>query len=272
MTTIEDYPPFQVPDTIGAVRFVVMGANDPVPLDVALSSHLVPVRPDGKRTALRLIGGCSNMSDEERAQVVPFLTAGLKPLVGFSSSGATREVNDGILNPMVTDVPAALVLQNPDKVWTMSTAPRTGEMGLVDDSRLVLDIESGLAPNPGVHMVVLVQDNNGNVSGWDGDVPFYREYMNGLRKTAGFVTGGLIFNGGGLSREEAEWFIRTNQPLIIVDGAKRASEEMAAELRAGTLSVDGIAVDTHTRPIRIVQNGDVEGLQRALVDLDLVAA
>ena len=269
MTAVSLNPsqPYAVPANIGFVELVITGTNDPLPsaVPIFVASH-APAK-----VALRLAGGCSNMSQSDKRNMLDFFGSGLEHFTGMVSSGGTREANaDGLLDPMVTDVPALLVQQSPESIVAVSSVPRTNRLGLVDDSRLVLSEDGKLLPNPGVHMIVLVQSNNGVALDWDGDLDMYFDMFRNLVVHGKWQVGMIVYNGGGVTRTEALRAMMHQWPVILVQNSGRQADVLIQELQAGTLVLPNGAEPTLER-IQIVQNDDHRRLHGACVTQQLIA-
>ena len=233
VNVLDRQDPFRVPDHIGAVHVIVMNNDDDVPAAVHAMMNASPTR-----LGLRIAGGCSNMEASDKETMLEWFGSNLADFRGFVSSGATREVSDGVLDPMVTEVPALLARSG--QVVTVSTVPRVGTLQLVDQSRLQLfrADKYGVStsyPNPGVHMIVVVQDRLGSELDWDGDVLTYVDTFNTYRRTAGWQFASIVWNGGGVTRTEVKRTARSGWPVILVEGSGRAADEYIAAIRAGNL-------------------------------------
>jgi hypothetical protein len=249
--------PYRVPQEIGFV--IVEFARPGDPLDhVAAFLHRSPA-PFG----IRLAGGCSGMSPEAKQHMLEFFGNGLFRFEGFASSGGTRQITvDGMIDPMVTDVPGILRAQSP-RVLTLSTLPQTDTIGLVEDSRMVLQPDGRLVPNPGVHMLVVVQDTLGERLGWDGDVRLYLDLFQTQVVEAGWRFGMVVYNGGDVTRQEVAWAIQMGWVIILIRGSGRQADILIGEIEGGQLDL---------APFLIVDNGDSAGLDAAMVHAGLIAA
>ena len=225
---IDTARPLQVPKHIGAVHVIVMNSGDTVPAAVQAMMSRSPTR-----FGLRIAGGCSGMRPTDRENMLTWFGQNLADFSGFVSSGATREVTGGKLDPMVTEVPA--LLASTGNVITISTVPRVGNLQLVDDSRLQIYNQADWGdsishPNPGVHMIVMVQDRLGSELDWDGDVLTYVELFDGYRRTAGWQFATIVWNGGGVTKTEVKMALRAGWPVILVKGSGRAADEYITAL------------------------------------------
>jgi hypothetical protein len=260
--------PFAVPDHIGEVHVVVMNHGDNVPMAVSAMMNAAATR-----FGLRTIGGCSNMSDADREYMLDWFGRNLWEFSGFMSSGGTREVgDDGRLSPMVTEVPA-LIAQN-GKVVTISTVPRVGDMQLVDNSRLRIFRrdeygEHVVSFNPGVHMLVVVQNRLGDALDWDGDLQAYIKLFN-MQRQFGWQFGGIMWNGGGVTKTELKLLARSGMPAIMVEGSGRAADEFIAAMRAGRLDLtlpgdeSPVLYDRARHPVYVVNKHEPYGLRDQL--------
>jgi hypothetical protein len=258
MSGLDTVHPHRIPENIRFARLVITGQNDPLPNAVAAFTHQSPVR-----IGLRLAGGCAGMSTREKEGMLNFFGAGLYQFTGLISSGATRMVDRrGHLDPMITDVPALLAAQSPRGVVAISTAPRTGQLGLVDDSRLVLSDDGSLLPNPGVHMLIIVQSNAGTPLDWDGDLDMYFDLFGNLVLYGGWTFGLVVYNGGGVTRSEALHAMHLGWPVLLIRGSGRQADALIEELERGTLESPGA--------ISIIENGDWEALHNECVRHGLI--
>jgi hypothetical protein len=265
-TTLALDKPYTVPANIRFVRLLVTGEHDPLPTAVAAFTHRSPVN-----IGLRLAGGCANMSAQDKLGMLEFFGRGLRDFTGLVSSGGTREASNGRIDPMVTDVPALLAAQSPHSVVAISTMPRTGDLGLVDDSRLVLSDDGHMLPNPGVHMLILVQSHTGMTLGWDGDLNMYFDLFGNLVRHGGWNFGTVVYNGGGVTRKEALRAMALGWPVILVRGSGRQADVIIGEVEAGTLELPDYA-SVNRDLLSIVDNGDHAALRTACVDHGLIAA
>lgn len=265
--------PFVVPDHIGAVQLITMNNGDAVPAAV---DALIGSSPT--HYGLRISGGCSGMSAADREHMLAWFTSNLADFSGLVSSGATREVTDGHLDPMVTEVPALLAARNPDTVVTISTVPRVGRQELVDQSRLRLLREdqwgtSVVTLNPGVHMIIMVQHALGDNLDWDGDVATYIDHFNVWRRR-GWQFCNIVWNGGGVTKTELKRSLQSGWPVFVVEGSGRAADEYADAVRSGTainLALDEdegpVPYDPTQHQLYVVSQDDPHSLKQGLSKL-----
>jgi hypothetical protein len=177
------------------------------------------------KVAIRISGGCKGMSDQDKADMLEFFSKAFTGYQGLIWSGATRQVTDnGLVDPMVTDMPGVIAKQNPGCV-ALGTAPRTDMLTLQEESRLVLD-EWGTVPNPDMSGILIVQNGADGKMDWDGDLDAYFQMMESWKKYAGFTELGLIsWNGGDITKKEIEMAIKHNWTVILVQGSGRATDE-----------------------------------------------
>ncbi len=218
----------------------------------------------GKKVAIRITGGCKGMSDDDKQEMLDFFSREFKGYSGLLWSGGTRSVNkDGTLDPMVTDIPGLIANQNPTCV-ALGTTPRTDNLSLQGESTLVLD-ESGTIPNPSMSGILLIQDGPEKGMDWDGDLDIYFQMMDNWKKYAAFEAIGTIsWNGGGITRKEIERSIKNGWPTIVISGTGRASDDIANELKEGTLEVP----DNH-QLITVNKNTDGE-LRNKLIEFGFI--
>jgi len=222
--------PYRIPAGIGRVRFVVTDDIAKVGLTVgAFMSRSL------RRLGIRLTGGCKGMDRTDKLDMISYFVESFEGFEGFASSGATRNApSDGLLDPMVTDIPAALAAAYGERVLTLSTAPRTGEMALVDDGRLVLD-EYNTAPQPGVHMTIIIQPEFAHdVLNWDGDVVPYFRMFNEFIRSGSWKFGMTVWNGGLITIDEAFKAASFGWPVFVVQGSGRGADQIIDLLQDGT--------------------------------------
>jgi hypothetical protein len=267
--------PHLVPEHIGTVRLRVTDNWTKVRDIVGAFMTSSPAQ-----IGLRIAGGCSNMSAQDKIDMIEYFVAAFDGFSGFMSSGGTRDVTaDGQIDPMVTDVPAAIAASN-HNVLTLSTVPLTGEMGLVDDSRLVLDTSNGVNPQPGVHMIVAFQNDEPTLGdgteqylGWDGDVdPYFQLFGRFVR--LGWLFGLTSWNGGDVTYAEAQRAAESGWPTFLVEGSGRKTDELIGQVRpmlenppsGADLSVFGV------QNFVIVQRDDPTTLKSALIERSFITA
>ena len=267
MSVLDAAHPLAVPAHIGEVRLIMVTKDHPLPLSVSSYIHRSPAA-----LGIRLAGGCSNMSQAERDGMLGFFASGLAGFSGLLSSGGTREVSpDGMLIPMVTDVPPLLAAQSPGKVLTISSVPRTGDLRLVGESRLVLSADHTLLPNPGVHMIIVVQSETGFPLEWDGDLDTYFKLFHSLVVDGLWKFGMVVYNGGGVTKKEAERAMMLGWPVILVEGSGRMADELVQAIKLPDFKLpDGTALAPGQ--VTTVQNGQSSELYSQLVAHGLIAA
>ena len=217
--------PYKVSTADGQVRLLVMDATkDGLPSAFALLGTTAK-----HKVAIRLAGGCKGMNAADKAHMLDYFAVAFDGYRGVIWSGGTRAVKDGVVDPMVTDVPGVIADNNAGCV-ALGTVPRTALMTLQEDSRLVLD-QYGNAPNPGMTGILVVQNGPDGELGWDGDLKTYATLMNQWRDSGGFKRLGLIsWNGGDVTKDEILMSIRNGWTTILVDGTGRATDELVGEI------------------------------------------
>ena len=274
-TLLDTRHPYRVPSTIGAVDVIVTTSSAPIlpAIQARMTASPAPI-------ALRIAGGCSGMSDDDKQDMLAWFYRNMHGFKGLLSSGGTRDIKDGRLDPMVTDVPAMLAS---DQVLTISTLPLVGTMQLVDDSRLRISRTDQYGtslthPNPGVHMLVVVQHPLGTALGWDGDVRTYFDMLNmyhhqGHRNP--WQVGLVAWNGGSVTELEIKLAARYGWPVILVEGSGRAADKFITAMRDGTL--DLAQSNEHSTPynprihnIYVVRRDEPNSLRAQLEALNLM--
>lgn len=233
--------PFVVPAHIGQVKLEVT-TSQAIAVDLVAGTMQRAVAKRG----IRLAGGCSGMSAQDRLNMIEYFLQELTTFRGLLSSGATRSITPaGLIDPMVTDIPAALAAANPASVLTIGTAPRTGKMQLVENSRLVLSDTGDIFPNPGIHLLVLIQAADGGELDWYDELKPYLTLFASFVNDCGWRFATIVWNGGGVTRAEALMAAELGWPVFLVVGSGRAADELAAEQASGTLHymLDGQRID-----------------------------
>lgn len=222
--------PYEVPQHIGQVQFIVTDSAAKAQTAVGAFMQRSPAR-----IGIRIAGGCSGMSEADRVNMLDYFRTALGNYTGFLSSGATRSADGRRISPMVTDVPAVVARHRGNRVLTVSTAPRTGRMVLTGNSRLVLDADNGVNPQPGVHMIVLFQPQFAHQQlGWDGDVEGAFGLFDAYAKT-GWPFGLIVWNGGDVTKKEALLAAQLGWHVFLVEGSGRQADELATAVRGKRL-------------------------------------
>lgn len=266
--------PYRVPDNIeqvGGVRFYVASDPGEVGITVGAFMHRAPRHPNlGYTVGVRALGGCSGQSDSDKRDMIDYHVKAYDGFVGLFSSGGTRAESENRIDPMVTDVPAAILAAYGDNVITLSTAPRTGEMRLVGDSRLVLDGENGILPQPGVHMVIVFQPRFSHlIAGWDFDVPGYHTLFNEYVKHGGWRFVASTWNGGGVTKTEMTTLANSGWCVPLIEGSGRAADEFAAAIE-NERPIEGVT-DRGRSNLVVVHRDDPQTLRNALIERGFIA-
>lgn len=224
--------PYRVSVPDGRVNLVVMNATDGLPAAFALLGTRVK-----HKVAIRLAGGCKGMNAQDKEEMISFLADEFRGYRGLIGSGGTRQTDaDGLVDPMITDVPGVIASENPGCV-ALGTLPRTGMLTLQQDSRLVLD-EWGTVPNPDMHGILIVQNGPDGEMGWDGDVKTYLQLWQHYKQYADFSQLGLVaWNGGDVTRDEIMRTTSLGWPTILIEGSGRAPDDVLREIRSGAITL-----------------------------------
>lgn len=216
--------PLEVATPTGKVILIVMDAGDLLPASFALTATQA-----AHRVAVRIAGGCKGMSLEDKIHMFEYFETAFRGFRGMVMSGATRQLtSEGLLDPMVTDIPGFIVAQNPGSI-ALGTAPRTAAFNLTGPMILTVD-KYGTVPNPTQSAALYVQNGPDGTLDWNGDVAVYIRLMEHLREYAGFTALGLIvWNGGAVTKEEALTVASKGWPVFIVQGSGRIADELAAD-------------------------------------------
>ena len=236
MTDILDRTqPYRVKAPDGRVRLLVKDAKEGLPASFALMGTLAK-----HKVAVRLGGGCKGMSAEDKTQMINLFREAFRGFQGLIWSGATRQVKEGQVDPMVTDVPGIIAQENPGCV-ALGTLPRTSMLSLQDDSRFVLD-NYGTVVNPDTYGVLIVQNGADGKSDWDGDVNDYFTLMQNWRDHAGFTALGVCaWNGGDITKAEIVRSANLGWPTFVVRGSGRACDEIIGLIENGkTDTISGL--------------------------------
>lgn len=202
------------------VNLVVMDATDGLPAAFALMGTRAK-----KKIALRVTGGCKGMSTSDKEEMMEFFSQAFTGYQGLIWSGGTRQVVDGVVDPMVTDVPGVVAAVNEGCV-ALGTVPRTSMLSLQEDSRLVLD-DWGTVPNPDMSGILIVQNGPDGKMDWDGDLDAYFALMQNWQTYADFETLGLCsWNGGDITEDEIMRAIKLKWPVMLIGGSGRVTDEI----------------------------------------------
>lgn len=230
--------PYRVMAPGAKVHLVIMNATDGLPAAFALMGTRAK-----KKVAIRISGGCKGMSGEDKVGMLNYFLDAFAGYEGLIWSGASRMIKDGVVDPMVTEVPGAIAAENPDCV-ALGTVPRTDLLSLQGDSRLVLDEWN--VPNPAVSGILIVQNDPCAPGGWDLDLPMMFALMDNWKQYAGFEALGFIgWNGGDITRDEILGGAKRGHHSFVIKGSGRVSDEIAAlveqddtcggQIKSGTL-------------------------------------
>lgn len=249
--------PYRVTAPDGKVHLVVMNATDGLPAAFALMG----ARAD-KKVAIRLSGGCKGMSSEDKEQMLDFFAAAFVGYKGVVGSGATRQVSeDGLVDPMVTEVPGVIAALNPGSV-ALGTVPRTEMLSLQGDSRIVLD-QWGTVLSPSMSGILVVQNGPEGEMGWDGDLNIYFKLMQDWKTYGGFTALGMIgWNGGAITKDELERAIKLGWPTFLIKGSGRATDELIGEI-----TTSGDTIDPKTF---VIEKDNPEILRDLLIGLGFI--
>ena len=224
MSLLDARAPYSVFAPAGKMPIWVMDQRD-FSTNFALLATTAP-----HKVCLRVGGGCTGMSEDDRVAMLDYFAAALSGFQGLIWSGATRKLNaEGQIDPMVTEVPGVVAAANPGAV-ALGTAPRTDTLQIAGESRLELD-KDGTLINPSLSGVLVVQDGPDNTLGWDGDVAAYVSLMERLKTYGWFEAVGLVtWNGGGVTQTEIMQAAKRGWPTLLVKGSGRKTDEFVERL------------------------------------------
>lgn len=226
--TLERKDPYAVKNGQDRVKLLVMNATDGLPAAFAVMGTSAE-----DKVGFRISGGCAKMTPKDKLDMIDYFAIAFDGYRGMIWSGGTRQLTeDGLVDPMVTEIPGVIAAGNPGCV-ALGTIPRVELLSLQRDSRLILD-QYGAIPNPTMRAILIVQDGPEKDSEWNGDVDTYLRYMKMWVEHGGFRGVGMAtWNGGGVTTEEIMKSAKNGWPTILVNGSGRASDEIAAKLEAG---------------------------------------
>jgi len=241
----------------GRTDLVVMDKNDQLPVSFALKATTAK-----HHTAIRIGGGCGNMGHSDKTSMVEYFLEAFLGYKGVAFSGGTRALTEeGEVDLMITELPGLIAHGNPGAV-ALGTAPRTGRLGLIDESQLVFD-EHNTRPNVAMSLVLVVQNGPERPAEWDGDLDQYFELMRSWQRDANFSpVGGVFWNGGGVTKTEIKRCANEGWPTIIVRGSGRAADEFAEKLDAQ--DPEFLAEIPRDHKLVVVDRSDPQTLRKAL--------
>ncbi len=243
----------------GRVNLVIMNATDGLPAAFALMGTLAR-----NKIALRVTGGCKGMSTTDKVEMLDFFSKAFAGYRGLIWSGGTRQVTNGVVDPMVTDVPGVVAAANEGCV-ALGTVPRTSMLSLQDDSRLVLD-NWGTAPNPDMAGILIVQNGPDGEMGWDGDLDAYFALMQNWQTYAGFQRLGICsWNGGDITRNEIMRAIKLKWPVFLIKGSGRVTDELIQKINSQDSEVIAQIPENHGS-IYVVDRSNPTDLRNALIE------
>jgi len=228
---LNQHQPFEVPEYIGAVRLHVFNVEDNLPPKAQALINNAP-----GNLSIRIGGGCAGMDLRDQKDMLDLFRTNLDRYRGLISSGATRSIKDGRIDPMVTEVAALLARIGGENIVSISTVPRIGVLQLVGNSRLEMlrQDEYGQSItyfNPGVATILIPQSSDGIDLGWDGDLETYFQMLEARRNC------GIFWNGGGVTKSEIKMSLRHGWDTVLVEGSGRAADELIDAMRIGELDL-----------------------------------
>lgn len=246
----------QNPDGDGKrVALVISGPNEVPPA--------VLVRCGGSEGVINLAGG-TLVGDEasQKAQFNYFARMfGGDPELPFTPrplcimSGGTRVLQEGLDKGRPTaamsilEVPGLVQYLHPTvRIRTLGHLPRTGTLGITDDSRFsIIDKgDTNTVLNPDMQLCWMVQQNASDPSGWDADLKAYHELMYALMHadpTQVLPSAQIGWGGGSVTLDEVALSIRYGIPVLLIEGSGRAADGLIHALRGEWAKVDTKLVD-----------------------------
>jgi len=256
-STFNPGQPYKVTAPDGKTLIVIKHTSDQLPVTFALMATRAR-----NKVAIRLSGGCKGMSPENKVDMLEYFAAAFRGFEGMIWSGGTRQVNsEGLIDPMVTDVPGVIAAQNPLCI-ALGSCPRTDVLNLQGDSQLVLD-GYGTRPNPGISGLLIVQNGPDGKLNWDGDLGDVFGLMENLLTHGGFYRAGVIaWNGGPITRDEIIRSAKRGWPTIIVRGSGRVCDELADLIESGD---EKLNTEVGGNRIHVVRKENPRSLRAALL-------
>lgn len=246
--------PYRVTSPEGKIPLIIMDQKDPLPAAFALMGTRAK-----DRVAVRILGGCKGMSANDKREMVDYFAQAFAGFGGVSFAGGTRMTRDGLVDPMITDIPGVIALGNEGSV-ALGTMPRTDVLTLQDDSRLVLD-QYGTVPNPDMNGLLIVQNGPDGSLDWDGDVSTYFNLMQQWKDYAGFTALATVaWNGGPVTLGEIKESSKRGWPTILVQGSGRATDDVINALSGCGDELTGVTAEH----IRVVNKNNPMTLRKAL--------
>lgn len=240
----------------GRTNLFVMENTDQVPTAFALTATRA-----AKRVCVRVGGGCKSITEDEKNAMLDFFRIAFEGYEGMIWSGGTRNAKaDGSMDAMITDVPGVVAEGNP-KCVALGSFPRTGQLHIVEQSRLVLD-QYGTGPSPSVEGLLIVQDSDKDL-GWDADLDIAFGLMSQLEESANWKIAHIAWNGGPITRDEIMRSINKGWLTILIEGSGRVVDEMITEL-------DNRTLNPSTTPFLVSKN-DPKELRDLLIEKGFIA-
>ncbi len=253
--------PLRVTCPTGRVELMVLSdPNAPPPLSFGLRATV-----SADKVAVRIAGGCKGLDPDVREELLEYHVAGMAGYGGTLFSGGTRDVREGRVDAMVTEVAVAVGRANPGTV-ILGSMPRTkGNFGLVGDSEFVVG-EYDTRLHPGYDAIIIVQDGVEGELTWHGDLPFYFKLFESWIRHAGYRACGLISsNGGAATEQEIIASAKGGYPTILVHGFERVTDQYAEAYQRGEL--DWLPKQ---HKLVVAERRDPSSLRDALLDAQLL--
>lgn len=247
-----------------ACIFHVVGVNEALPAKfigyatAPRGKDAAGVDIPAAREVIRIAGGCKGMDPKVIEAMPDFYinafrrveTQGWGPFKrevptrlfhGTAFSGGTAKIKNGVIEDgMVTVLPAVLASANP--CVAISTTPRTDDMALHGQTGGLIMSDGGDRIDFRQHAAAVIQRDAGSVLDWDGDVPIYLKWMEGM-KMQGFATALNPLNGGGITRGEIYGALRLSIPVIPIANTGRETDAFCEAVMGNWKPTDAKFVD-----------------------------
>ncbi len=258
----QEIDPYLVTAPGNEIKLHIINAGQDVPRKFSL--HAMKALHN---VAVRIIGGCKEMDNRDKMQMFEFFLTAFEGYQGVVSSGSTRTAKDGVIDPMVTDVPGLIASANPGCV-AMGTAPRVATLAMKDRLRLVLD-EWGTSPNPDMSAMMIVQSADNSDLDWDGDVDTYLNMMEDWKEVGSFEQlFAVSWNGGNTSKQEILKVAERGWPNFLIRGSGRETDIIIKQLEDGDSALlDKVGQD---HMMLVVDKNEPEVLRNHLVYQGLI--
>lgn len=184
-----------------------------------------------KKFAIRLTGGCGNLSSEHAEGMYDFFNQALAGYEGALMFGGTRMImrhDTDVVFPGITEIPYRLKESTCPSILTLGVIPRTEVLGIADFGLLVSDEKpkDGSEPKPYVtivhpkqDIVLVTQVSADKAEIWDAEVDECHDILNSLKEDGEFGVAVIAYNGGGVTEREIRKTAASGWPMILINGS-----------------------------------------------------